>query len=211
MEGIETVTVRSSRFENAVLALSSTNSTPTLFGNRFANNLTAIEVSGDAVPAAVTRNIFLDNRVAIANRTSLPLVAAENFWGSVDSTEIAALFTGQVDFSPFLDAEPDLTAVLDEGASTPAVFALGAPFPNPFNARTAIRFELATAAAASLEIFDILGKRVRTLPVGSIGAGSHQQIWDGRDQRGRRVGSGIYLIRLSTAGSKRARRVVLLR
>jgi M6 family metalloprotease-like protein len=211
MTDVDGVMVRSSRFENSALALSSVSSTPSLYGNRFTNNLTAVDVSGDAVPASVTRNSFLDNQLAIANRTALPLVATGNFWGTVDSTEIADQFSGQVDFAPFLDVEPDLTAVAEVRSAAPLSHALGAPFPNPFNARTVIPFAIGTSSAVTLEVFDILGRRVRTVEDRNLGRGRYSQVWDGRDDHGRQLGSGVYLIRLGAGQVRIARRAVLLR
>ena len=211
MTDVEGVMVRSSRFENSALALSSVDSAPSLYGNRFTNNLTAVEIAGDAVPALVTRNSFLDNQLAIANRTSLPLAAAGNFWGTADSTEIAGLLSGRVDFAPFLDSEPDLTAIAGPEEATPLRHSMDAPFPNPFNAQTVIRFDLAAPQAVTLEVFNILGKRVRTLAAGNLGAGVHQEVWDGKDQRGRTLGSGVYLMRLTVSGIPVTRRSVLIR
>ena len=88
---------------------------------------------------------------------------------------------------------------------------MDAPFPNPFNAQTVIRFDLAAPQAVTLEVFDILGKRVRTLAVGNLGAGVHQEVWDGKDQRGRTLGSGVYLMRLTVSGIPVTRRSVLIR
>ncbi len=62
--------------------------------------------------------------------------------------------------------------------------------PNPFNPRTEIRWESAAAGPVRLEIFDVAGRRVRTLAHGVQSAGRHQAVWDGRDEDGRALGSG---------------------
>ena len=83
--------------------------------------------------------------------------------------------------------------------------------PNPFNPRTTIRFELARAGAARLAVYDVCGRRVRTLLDGSLAAGSHEAEWDGRDDSGREVGSGVYLARLESGGVAAVARMGLVR
>jgi hypothetical protein len=83
--------------------------------------------------------------------------------------------------------------------------------PNPFNPETTIRFTLAGRTPVRLSIFDATGRHVRTLLDGSREAGSHQILWDGRDDRGNSAGSGIYFCRLDAAGRTQARKMVLLK
>ena len=73
-------------------------------------------------------------------------------------------------------------------------------FPNPFNPRTTVSFELPEVGAVRLEIFDVAGRLVRTLVDESLPQGSHEAAWDGRDASGREVGSGSYVARLQFAG-----------
>ena len=95
----------------------------------------------------------------------------------------------------------------------PDAFRLAQNVPNPFNPRTAIRFEVpgASGGAVELAVFDLLGQRVRTLASGSIEAGSHEITWDGRDEMGRDVSSGVYVARLKGEGFVGARKMVLIR
>jgi hypothetical protein len=75
-------------------------------------------------------------------------------------------------------------------------------FPNPFNPATTIKFGLPAPDILSLQIYDILGKRIRTLASEvQYDRGYHAIVWDGRDDRGVHVASGIYLLRL-TAGNR---------
>jgi hypothetical protein len=84
-------------------------------------------------------------------------------------------------------------------------------FPNPFNPRTQIEFELGKNAAVTLEIVDVRGRRVRTEELGMRPAGTHAWGWDGTDEAGRAVASGAYLVRASTAEGERSLRAVLVR
>ncbi len=70
-------------------------------------------------------------------------------------------------------------------------------YPNPFNPTTIIKFTLPRAAKVRLEIFNILGQRVRTLVNGKLPAGVRQVLWDGTDDAGQSVASGIYFYRIT--------------
>lgn len=83
--------------------------------------------------------------------------------------------------------------------------------PNPFNPRTRLEFELDRRGDASIDIFDVSGRRVRTIDVSASVPGSHVVEWDGRDNGGRRVASGVYLVRLHTASASDALRITLLK
>ncbi|HID11557.1 MAG TPA: T9SS type A sorting domain-containing protein [Candidatus Latescibacteria bacterium] len=95
----------------------------------------------------------------------------------------------------------------------PGGFYLYPNFPNPFNAYTAFRFELGKSASVDLTVYDLKGRRVRTLLRGELPAGGHMAVWDGRDERGDEVGSGLYLCRLQTADRtfQQVRAMVLVR
>lgn len=83
--------------------------------------------------------------------------------------------------------------------------------PNPFNPRTTLRFELADAGMVQLAVYDACGRRVRTLLDASLAPGSHEVVWDGRDEGGRDVGSGLYLARLECGGRISVARMGLVR
>lgn len=88
---------------------------------------------------------------------------------------------------------------------------LNAAYPNPFNPHTTIPFELAEAGKVRLEIFDLRGGFVTTLVDGVHAAGHQAAAWMGTDTSGRPVPSGVYLVRLETAGQTETRAVVLVK
>ncbi len=93
----------------------------------------------------------------------------------------------------------------------PARFALHQNLPNPFNPSTRIDFELGEPASATLAIYDIAGRLVRTLVDGELPAGAHSALWEGRSERGEEAASGIYFYRLRAGSFTETRKMVLLR
>jgi photosystem II stability/assembly factor-like uncharacterized protein len=83
--------------------------------------------------------------------------------------------------------------------------------PNPFNPRTTLRWELATAGRVRLEIFDVRGRRVRRLVDRDLPAGPHALGFDGRDDNGRELASGVYYILLDTGERQLRGRITLVR
>jgi hypothetical protein len=96
------------------------------------------------------------------------------------------------------------------GGETPPVF-LGQCFPNPFNPSTTIRFGLAERAHVRLRIYDVSGRLVKTLVDGARGEGEHLERWNGSDNAGRTVASGVYFYRLEAGSFMETKKMVLLR
>jgi uncharacterized membrane protein len=85
-------------------------------------------------------------------------------------------------------------------------------YPNPFNPSTTIRFEVAERGRVTLRIYNVSGQLVRTLLDDVVEPGvEHLTNWNGRDDRGRAVASGVYFVRLDAAGFAETRKMVLLR
>ena len=93
----------------------------------------------------------------------------------------------------------------------PLDFALLPAYPNPFNPETQIRFTLPEAAFVRLEIYDGVGQRIRSLLGGPHGVGAHVAVWDGCDDAGRSVASGLYFAYLFSDGRSAVRKMLLLR
>jgi hypothetical protein len=101
--------------------------------------------------------------------------------------------------------------VLDVTPPAPTASALLAPRPNPFGASTTIRFVAAKGGHAEIAVFDLLGRRLRTLLDGQVPAGEREVAWDGRDDAGARVPAGVYLCRVRTDDIVQTRRMILVR
>ncbi|MCB5246763.1 MAG: T9SS type A sorting domain-containing protein, partial [Candidatus Cloacimonetes bacterium] len=99
-------------------------------------------------------------------------------------------------------------------SSDPQIPALAAPalsqnYPNPFNPETTIRFSLPESGEADLAVYNLKGQKVKSLVSQALPAGDHSVVWNGRDELGQPVASGIYHCRLSYAGQTVLRKMVL--
>jgi len=88
-------------------------------------------------------------------------------------------------------------------------------YPNPFNDAMQIPYRLVEDGRVTLRVYDVLGQEVRRVDLGSQAAGYYYGpgravVWDGRDQRGRRVGSGLYIYEIQAGGLKARRKIVLV-
>ena len=108
-------------------------------------------------------------------------------------------------------SHPRSATLVEDHHSIPVSFHLSQNFPNPFNARTTISYQLPQTGEVELAVFDIAGQRVRCLVDEVRTGGSHRVVWDGTDDRGESVGSGVYLYRLTVGGLAQTRRLVLLK
>ncbi len=100
--------------------------------------------------------------------------------------------------TPFAITVNSLVGVDGQAAAS---LSLAPARPNPFASSTAIEFALARAGYARLDVLDLGGRRVKTLLAGELPAGRHLASWDGRDLRGGPAPSGLYVVRLTAAGT----------
>ncbi|NLN85887.1 MAG: T9SS type A sorting domain-containing protein [Candidatus Cloacimonetes bacterium] len=91
------------------------------------------------------------------------------------------------------------------------VTSLKGNYPNPFNPSTTIAFELATGGATKLRVYNVRGQLIKTLANGELNPGSHRAVWDGRDEGGREVSSGVYFYRLEAPGYLSTRKMLMLK
>jgi len=103
------------------------------------------------------------------------------------------------------------TAVDDHPAPLPERFSLGQNYPNPFNPQTRIEFSLPSKSRVTINIYDILGRKIKTLTDKILPAGEHGVLWNGDDDDGNPSASGIYLYRIEAGEYIRARKMVLVK
>jgi len=118
-----------------------------------------------------------------------------------------------------VELEVVTTGIWDQsGATLPQITVIHTNYPNPFNTSTTIIYSVANLgpipAQIDIEIYDILGRKVRWLANARLDVGAYQATWDGRDDQGEEVQSGVYFARISQWGAtiiNRPKKIVLLR
>ena len=103
------------------------------------------------------------------------------------------------------------TAVGMEEGRTPSLVFLSGSWPNPFSHTTLMEFGMPVPGPVTLQVFDVQGKRVRRLVHKNYKSGIHRISWDGRDDRGHNLPSGVYFCRLETSGKVKTVKMVLIR
>jgi hypothetical protein len=104
-----------------------------------------------------------------------------------------------------------ISGVDKPAASVPWKFVLSQNYPNPFNPTTRISFEIPKALQTKLVVYDILGREVRTIVNEEMHAGSHVVTWDGRNNAGFNVGSGVYMYKLTAGSMSKTQKMMLLK
>lgn len=102
-------------------------------------------------------------------------------------------------------------AVEVDNGRVPSVFKLSQNYPNPFNPITEIRYSLHRPSQVNITVFNVLGQEVKTLESGIQSAGTYETTWDGTNQAGQEVASGIYFYRIKAGENIETRKMVLLK
>jgi hypothetical protein len=182
----------------------------------------AIEVM-DGIPFALTRSIEgRENAVGIAAAAmgeiaciagDFALATIEFQWigEQTSTTEIELTSIQLADGHGNIIEGTGTTLTINGADAVPLEFALYQNYPNPFNPSTQIRFDLADASEVRLVVFNLLGQKVRTLVAANMPAGAHHIAWDGRDDRGLDVSTGLYLYKLQAASFVSCRKMLLTR
>ncbi|MFQ6114898.1 MAG: FlgD immunoglobulin-like domain containing protein, partial [bacterium] len=131
----------------------------------------------------------------------------------VPSDEIGGYVSGRGLFIDDVTVEPfPMVSSIEEspGKNIPTEYSLSNNYPNPFNPETRIRYELPQPDRVLLKVINLLGQEVRTLVDEDKPAGFYEVMWDGKDNHGQRVASGVYLYRLETKEFVQNRKMLLL-
>ncbi len=104
-----------------------------------------------------------------------------------------------------------VASAVTQTQATPDVYRLYENYPNPFNPKTIIRYDLPNADDVDLKIYDISGRYVKTLIQKSLSAGQHTQVWDGTNVQNKPVPSGTYFCVLKTSQQQFVTKMTLLR
>lgn len=109
-----------------------------------------------------------------------------------------------------IGGESKLASPADE-SSLPRTIEVGQNYPNPFNPSTEVRFFIPEAQHVSVEVLNVIGQRVARLIDSDLAAGDHFVVWNGQDESGARVASGIYLFRFVAADHHVTKKMILLK
>ncbi len=135
-------------------------------------------------------------------------------YGSSSSNSSSPSYDGNgnpVPSSSDLTVSPEMPAGVHTNPIKPTSYSLEQNYPNPFNPTTQIAFNIAQPEHVNVTIFNILGQRIATIVDGQMGPGAHIVMWDGRNQHGELLPSGVYFYRLSTPSFTAVKKMLLLK
>ena len=161
--------------------------------------LTALDATGEVLGIGVTDAQGAYNIDAVAPGV-VTIVADRNGYNASQTTVVVNSTTFTMDNVNITMTPNGVTSVGDNSV-VPANFALNQNYPNPFNPSTTISFELPAASRVNLQIFNVLGQEVSSLFGGDVAAGKYDVVWNGKDNSGRSIASGIYFYKLHAAAS----------
>jgi hypothetical protein len=190
--------------------------------NRQAFGGAAADLNGDGLPEVLLTSI---NGYSLLSSQGNAFVDRTSRLANVDGAYALSYEAPQfVDLNEdgLLDVDQMSAVYLNAGGSLDPPASVGpspapgsvATFPNPFSPAlrpVTVRFAMAVAGPVRVSIWDVRGRRVRTLLDGVVGAGSRSLTWDGRDDAGRAVASGIYFCTIEANGNHSKSRLALLR
>ena len=162
----------------------------------------SLEHTQQTEAAWVQMTFELGDYIAFSDQVQIRFVAADEGDGSL-------VEAGVDDF--LLDVVRPISTDVADDERAPSRLALGAAYPNPFNPKTTIHFDLPRTGRVELTVFDVMGRKVATLVNGELPSGRHQVAWLGRDGGGRQVASGLYFYRLISEGQTLTRKMTLLK
>lgn len=183
----------------------------------------AIDAASGGSISLAGQQVSVDTQTLIVGRNNEPLTSDDLTPGSfveviavsVTSGGLGKAAGGGTELAQRIEVKQAATVTgVGESTSTgslPTVFNLQQNYPNPFNPSTTIRFDLATRSRVTLKVYNLLGQEVRTLLSAPMEAGSHQVVWDGHDNLGQAVASGVYIYRMAAGGQVQTRRMVLMK
>jgi hypothetical protein len=144
--------------------------------------------------------------------------ATDSWWGDISGPGGAApglgdAITDNILYDPWAIEHlcDPMTTGIEEKESVQTAFKVHAPYPNPFNPVTTIRFELPDPNRVKLEIYSITGQLVKTMVNEAMPEGIHEFIWNGSNKDGMQVKSGMYFYRINAGNYNHSGKLILLR
>lgn len=111
----------------------------------------------------------------------------------------------------FTTSPPDSYVSNDNLVTAPVPFVLNQNYPNPFNPETTIDFSVNTKSEVKLEVYNLKGQRINTLLNSTLNKGNHQVNWNGTDDKGANVTSGVYIYKMTAEGFTQTKKMILMK
>ncbi|MCK4371645.1 MAG: T9SS type A sorting domain-containing protein, partial [candidate division Zixibacteria bacterium] len=182
-----------------------------------------LEVDGQPVRSGATVEVFTNHGVlcgsgvyndGILKFTSVYGYDAENDSYPKDGDRLSVRIDGERVASDLTYAGSGSRISLSSLSAAdllPDSYSMSQNYPNPFNPSTTISFNLPNAGQVQLSIFNVLGQKVTTLVNGQLTAGTHEATWNGTDESGSPVGSGIYFYRITSSDFDQTKKMILMK
>lgn len=159
------------------------------------------------VTAGPDKAVLVDTTADLGNTANLNATGDVEVKVRSDVSIVLFVLIGNNGLAAFVTDRP---VSVDDQQNLPTRYVLEQNYPNPFNPSTTIGYHVPTTGALSLKIFDLLGREIRTLVNDFSNAGSFTITWDGTDNAGGRVPSGVYFCTLRAEGIAQTRKMVLI-
>ena len=147
----------------------------------------------------------------VPDTTFTPDAALQDSIAAVTLANNGSMFIALARLAGTTSNSLNYTTSVGYDVKTPATWSLEQNYPNPFNPETEIRYSTLKAGEISLSVYNILGQRIASLVSTAMEPGTHTARWNGRDDAGRVMPSGVYIYKLEGPGFVQARRMVLMK
>ncbi len=203
-DGIVFAFLRPWKDENGITVVNFSNSVKTVTLNLVSSGMIFTEPF-DAAGTYWVNDLIQDS--------SYQVIGSElvSFQVTLDAYGSAIFAIGTEAHLPEIPPLPTVVSINKPADKLVSSFALKQNFPNPFNPETTIEFTIPVTDKIKLVVYNILGEKIKTLLDKRLSSGRHQLTWDGTNESGGSVASGIYLLRLSSSKFSQVKRMVLLR
>jgi hypothetical protein len=186
-------------------------------GDHFIRQIGFADVGGEDNPPLLTNGARVNCwtlKFNIGAGTTPQAVPVDTIYDPVNGSAYFGLPDGLTAFAPAVRMQSPiriLRSAVNGEEPMPFEYALKQNYPNPFNPETNIEFALPKESNVSLVVYNLLGQTVRTLVSGNVAAGAHTAHWDGKNESGVNVPSGIYFYKLNTPEFFQTNKMVLVR
>ncbi len=172
-----------------------------VFISHYEAGITVIDIADPTQPVEVTK---FDTYPAGESP------AFHGCWGAYPYAQNGMVYASDIEgYLTILQFDSAITGV--RKSPVPGRVALAQNHPNPFNNSTTIGYQLPIYSDVTIKIYNLLGQNVRTLVDRQQAAGRHTVVWDGRDDSGNAMASGVYFYRLTQNGISVDRKLMLLK